>query len=114
MLSIPIIGIGSGCGCDGQVLVLHDMLGIYEDIKPKFVKRYAEFSKLILEAILQYTNDVKSSRFPEEQNIFHMNPDELNELNKALKRKNSVIKNGYKKKKNRSRLTTIHQRILLV
>ena len=85
--TIPIIGIGSGCGCDGQVLVLHDMLGIYEGIKPKFVKRYAEFSKLILEVILQYANDVKSSKFPEEQNTFHMNPTELKNLNKALKEK---------------------------
>jgi 3-methyl-2-oxobutanoate hydroxymethyltransferase len=62
------------------------MLGIYEDVKPKFVKRYADFSKLIFEAILRYTNDVKSSRFPEEQNIFHMDPNELNELNKVLKK----------------------------
>jgi 3-methyl-2-oxobutanoate hydroxymethyltransferase len=82
--SVPIIGIGSGSACDGQVLVLHDMLGIYQDFKPKFVKRYGEFSKLILEAILQYTSDVKSSRFPEEQNIFHMIPDELSKLNRVL------------------------------
>lgn len=85
--SVPIIGIGSGCACDGQVLVLHDMLGIYQDFKPKFVKRYGEFSKLILEAILQYTSDVKSSRFPEEQNIFHMIPDELSKLNRVLERR---------------------------
>jgi 3-methyl-2-oxobutanoate hydroxymethyltransferase len=98
-VSIPVIGIGAGCGCDGQVLVLHDMLGIYEDVKPKFVKRYAEFSKLIFEAILRYTNDVKSSRFPEEQNIFHMDPNELNELNKALKEKKVCNKNGCKEKK---------------
>ena len=85
--SVPIIGIGSGSACDGQVLVLHDMLGIYQDFKPKFVKRYGEFSKLILEAILQYTSDVKSSRFPEEQNIFHMFPDELSKLNRVLERR---------------------------
>jgi 3-methyl-2-oxobutanoate hydroxymethyltransferase len=96
--TIPIIGIGSGCGCDGQVLVLHDMLGIYEEIKPKFVKRYAEFSKLILEVILQYTNDVKSSKFPEEQNTFHMNPIEFKNLNKALKEKID-FKNGCEKKR---------------
>lgn len=98
-LSIPTIGIGSGCGCDGQVLVLHDMLGIYEDIKPKFVKRYADVSNLIFEAILRYTNDVKSSRFPEEQNIFHMDPDQLHELSKALKEKKVCNKNGNKEKK---------------
>lgn len=86
-ISIPIIGIGSGYGCDGQVLVLHDMLGIYEDMKPKFVRRYAELAKLILEATLRYTNDVKSNKFPEEQNIFHMSPNELKELHKVLKEK---------------------------
>jgi 3-methyl-2-oxobutanoate hydroxymethyltransferase len=85
--TVPIIGIGSGYYCDGQVLVIHDMLGIYEDIKPKFVKRYAEFSKLILEAVLEYTNDVKSSKFPEEQNTFHMNPNEFKDLRKALRKK---------------------------
>jgi 3-methyl-2-oxobutanoate hydroxymethyltransferase len=97
--TIPIIGIGSGYYCDGQVLVIHDMLGIYEDIKPKFVKRYAEFSKLILEAVLQYTNDVKSSKFPEAQNTFHMNPNEFKDLRKALKEKID-FENGYKKKRN--------------
>jgi len=86
-ISVPIIGIGSGSSCDGQVLVVHDMLGIYEDIKPKFVKRYGEFSKLIQAAISQYTTDVKSSKFPEERNIFHMSSDEFKELNKMLKKR---------------------------
>jgi 3-methyl-2-oxobutanoate hydroxymethyltransferase len=85
-VSVPIIGIGSGSSCDGQVLVLHDMLGIYEDIKPKFAKRYAEFSKLILSAISQYTSDVKSNKFPEEQNVFHMSSKEFKELHRILKR----------------------------
>ena len=86
-ISVPIIGIGSGSSCDGQVLVVHDMLGIYEDIRPKFVKRYGEFSKLIHAAISQYTTDVKSSKFPEEQNIFHMSSKEFKELNKILKKR---------------------------
>jgi 3-methyl-2-oxobutanoate hydroxymethyltransferase len=94
-ISVPIIGIGSGSSCDGQVLVVHDMLGIYEDIKPKFVKRYGEFSKLILGAISQYTTDVKLSKFPEERNIFHMSSKEFKELNKILKKKE-------RKKRNRS------------
>jgi 3-methyl-2-oxobutanoate hydroxymethyltransferase len=85
-VSVPIIGIGSGPSCDGQVLVVHDMLGIYEDIKPKFVKRYAEFSKLILDAISQYTTDVKSNKFPEEQNVSHMSSKEFKELHRMLKR----------------------------
>jgi 3-methyl-2-oxobutanoate hydroxymethyltransferase len=85
-ISIPTIGIGSGAGCDGQVLVLHDMLGIYEDIKPKFVKRYAELSKSIQEAVSSYTREVKSGKFPEEQNTFHMSPDELDKLRKVSKK----------------------------
>jgi 3-methyl-2-oxobutanoate hydroxymethyltransferase len=84
-ISIPIIGIGSGSSCDGQVLVLHDLLGIYQDIKPKFVKRYAELSKSIFEAVSVYINDVKSSKFPEEENIFHICPSDLEELRKMLK-----------------------------
>jgi 3-methyl-2-oxobutanoate hydroxymethyltransferase len=85
-VSVPTIGIGSGAGCDGQVLVLHDMLGIYEDIKPKFVKRYAELSKSILDAISHYTNDVKAGKFPEESNTFHMSPEELAGLRDALRK----------------------------
>ncbi|MEO9295920.1 MAG: 3-methyl-2-oxobutanoate hydroxymethyltransferase [Nitrososphaera sp.] len=76
-ISIPTIGIGSGPSCDGQVLVLHDLLGIYEDIRPRFVKRYAELAKPIFDAVASYTSDVKAGRFPEEQNIFHMSPEEL-------------------------------------
>jgi 3-methyl-2-oxobutanoate hydroxymethyltransferase len=85
-VSIPTIGIGSGLGCDGQVLVLHDMLGIYEDIKPRFVKRYAELSKSILDAVSRYTSDIKAGKFPEESNTFHMNPEELDRWKKAKKK----------------------------
>lgn len=85
-VSVPTIGIGSGAGCDGQVLVLHDMLGIYEDIRPKFVKRYAELSKSIFEAVASYTREIKTGRFPEESNIFHMSPEELDKFRKAKKK----------------------------
>jgi 3-methyl-2-oxobutanoate hydroxymethyltransferase len=76
-LSIPTIGIGSGPTCDGQVLVLHDMLGIYEDIRPKFVKRYAELSKEIFDAVSSYNHDIKAGMFPDESNTFHMDAKEL-------------------------------------
>lgn len=79
-VSVPTIGIGSGSGCDGQVLVLHDLLGIYEDIKPRFVRRYAELAKPIFDAVSGYTHDVKAGKFPEEQNTFHMSPEELARL----------------------------------
>jgi 3-methyl-2-oxobutanoate hydroxymethyltransferase len=86
-LSVPVIGIGSGSGCDGQVLVLHDMLGIYEDIRPKFVKRYADLSNSIFQAVSSYRSDVKSAKFPEEQNFFHMNSNEYRELQKNSRKK---------------------------
>jgi 3-methyl-2-oxobutanoate hydroxymethyltransferase len=85
-VSVPTIGIGSGAGCDGQVLVLHDMLGIYEDIKPRFVKRYAELSGSIHDAVSRYTQEIKSGKFPEESNTFHMSPEELEKFRKARKR----------------------------
>lgn len=83
-VSVPTIGIGSGINCDGQVLVLHDMLGIYEDIKPKFVKRYAELNNLILDAVSNYTRDTKIGKFPEETNTFHMSQDEILNLEEVL------------------------------
>jgi 3-methyl-2-oxobutanoate hydroxymethyltransferase len=83
-ISIPTIGIGSGAGCDGQVLVLHDLLGIYDDIKPKFVKRYAELSKIIFDAISTYSKDVKTGMFPEEKNTLHMDPEVVKELTEII------------------------------
>jgi 3-methyl-2-oxobutanoate hydroxymethyltransferase len=85
-VSIPTIGIGSGASCDGQVLVLHDMLGIYQDIQPRFVKRYAELSKSIFEAVSGYNRDVKEGRFPEESNTFYMNTEELDKWKNERKK----------------------------
>ena len=76
-VSVPTIGIGSGPNCDGQVLVLHDMLGIYQDIRPKFVKRYAELNKEIFDAVSSYNHEVKTGMFPAESNTFHMDAQEL-------------------------------------
>ena len=84
-VTVPTIGIGSGLSCDGQVLVLHDMLGIYQDIKPKFVKRYADLSKSIFDAVSLYARDVKAATFPEDANTFHMNPEELEEFRSKKK-----------------------------
>ena len=66
--------------------MLHDMLGIYEDIKPRFVKRYAELSKSIFEAVSSYTREVKTSMFPDEPNTFHMSRKELDKFKKAKKK----------------------------
>ena len=69
-LTIPTIGIGAGPLCDGQVLVLHDILGLCSKYSPKFVKRYAELTPLISEAVSSYIADVKGGTFPEERHSF--------------------------------------------
>jgi len=66
-LKIPTIGIGAGPHCDGQVLVFHDILGLYEGIKPKFVKRYAEVGKVVLEAIRKFKEEVEKGLYPSEE-----------------------------------------------
>ncbi len=69
-LTIPTIGIGAGPACDGQVLVIHDILGLCEKYSPKFVKRYADLSPLITEAARQYVSEVKEGLFPAEEHSF--------------------------------------------
>ncbi|ADD68201.1 3-methyl-2-oxobutanoatehydroxymethyltransferase [Denitrovibrio acetiphilus DSM 12809] len=63
-ISIPTIGIGAGAGCDGQVLVYHDIFGLFDDYVPKFVKQYADVKTIVGDACKQYIEDVKASRFP--------------------------------------------------
>jgi 3-methyl-2-oxobutanoate hydroxymethyltransferase len=66
-LRIPIIGIGAGSGCDGQVLVLHDMLGITTEFSPRFLRRYHNLSEEIMGSVKAYISDVKSLDFPNER-----------------------------------------------
>ncbi len=63
-VAIPTIGIGAGAGCDGQVLVFHDMLGLFDGLTPKFVKRYAELGELARKAVAQYADEVRQGVFP--------------------------------------------------
>ena len=81
---IPTIGIGSGINCDGQVLVVHDMLGMFEKIKPKFAKRYLNLSEEIRNEVNSYVKDVKEKRFPEKEHSFSMEKNELEELEKEI------------------------------
>jgi 3-methyl-2-oxobutanoate hydroxymethyltransferase len=76
-LTIPTIGIGAGVDCDGQVLVWHDLLGLYEGRTARFVKRYAEIGRLVREALEAYAADVRERRFPEAQHTYAMPDDEL-------------------------------------
>ena len=66
-LSIPTIGIGAGQSCDGQVLVVHDMLGMNKNFSPRFLRRYADLESVMTEAVQQYVSDVKSQDFPNEK-----------------------------------------------
>jgi 3-methyl-2-oxobutanoate hydroxymethyltransferase len=81
-ISIPTIGIGAGPSCDGQVLVLHDLLGLYDGHTPKFVRRYANTAQVMQEAVASYLDDVREGRFPnEETESFHAaSADELRRL----------------------------------
>jgi 3-methyl-2-oxobutanoate hydroxymethyltransferase len=67
---IPTIGIGAGAGCDGQILVTNDLLGLFEDFQPKFVRRYAELARVMRDAFARYVNDVRERRFPAEHEMY--------------------------------------------
>ncbi|MEK7307227.1 MAG: 3-methyl-2-oxobutanoate hydroxymethyltransferase, partial [Nitrospirota bacterium] len=69
-LSIPTVGIGAGPFCDGQVIVLHDLLGLFDRFTPKFVRRYAELKKVSIDAIRRYREDVESGKFPSEEESY--------------------------------------------
>jgi len=83
-LDIPTIGIGAGAGCDGQVLVWHDLLGMYTGHTPRFVKRYAEVAEVIGDAVASYASDVRSGAFPEERHVYAIPEDELERFERAI------------------------------
>jgi 3-methyl-2-oxobutanoate hydroxymethyltransferase len=84
-IAVPTISIGAGAGCDGQVLVIHDLLGMYQGKVAKFVKQYGQAGHLIETAVSQFVQDVKNGMFPEEQHSFHMENDVLDHLYGAEK-----------------------------
>ncbi|NTV82656.1 MAG: 3-methyl-2-oxobutanoate hydroxymethyltransferase, partial [Chlorobaculum sp.] len=69
-LTIPTIGIGAGPECDGQVLVINDMLGLSNEFRPRFVRRYADLSSVIEQAVKNYVIDVRSNSFPSEDESY--------------------------------------------
>lgn len=83
-LDIPTIGIGAGAGCDGQILVYQDMLGMYSDFTPKFVKRYAEIGKTIKDAVSLYKEEVNSGEFPQKCNQYEISDDIMTEVRKEV------------------------------
>ena len=84
-VSIPTIGIGAGAGCDGQVLVLHDLVGLFDRFLPKFVKRYAELSKEMSRAIAAFKQEVEAGSFPDAEHSFSMKQEELDALDQMMK-----------------------------
>ena len=79
-LSIPTIGIGAGAGCDGQVQVLHDILGLFTDFLPKHARRYANLAETIQDAASQYISDVHLGEFPTDKESYKMSQSVLDEL----------------------------------
>lgn len=79
-LSIPTIGIGAGNGCDGQVLVYQDMLGMFSDFTPKFVKRYANTGEVMKDAFRQYIEEIQSGAFPSEEHEYKIDDDIIEKL----------------------------------
>jgi len=76
-LRVPTIGIGAGAGCDGQVLVWHDLLGLYDGTSPRFVKRYADLAGIARDALETYAAEVRSGAFPEQQHTYTIPEEEL-------------------------------------
>ena len=83
-IRVPTIGIGSGVGCNGQVLVVQDLLGMFEKIKPRFAKRYLNLSEDIVKALENYKNDVELGTFPAQENWFSMDDNEFKKLREQI------------------------------
>ena len=75
-LAVPVIGIGAGVGCDGQVLVAPDMLGLQEELAPRYLKRYAHLADTVEDAVRRYVSEVKAETFPAEEHVYPMDPEE--------------------------------------
>ena len=79
-INIPTIGIGAGAGCDGQVLVIYDMLGMFSDFKPKFVKHFANAGDVIREAVKTYIAEIDDGTFPAEEHCYKIDDEEIDKL----------------------------------
>ena len=79
-IQIPTIGIGAGAGCDGQVLVYQDMLGMFSDFKPKFVKQFANVGEVMKQAFADYAREVKEGTFPAQEHTFAISEEVIEKL----------------------------------
>jgi 3-methyl-2-oxobutanoate hydroxymethyltransferase len=83
-LEVPVIGIGAGPSTDGQVLVLHDLLGVYGEQVPRFVRRYADLRGEMIRGLSAYADDVRHRRFPGDEHTYSIDPAELEEFRRYL------------------------------
>jgi 3-methyl-2-oxobutanoate hydroxymethyltransferase len=92
-LTIPTIGIGAGVHCDGQILVLHDLLGLFDRFTPKFVKRYAEIGRASTAAVAEYVREVQTGAFPDDAHSFLLRAESVDggsEGSRPVRRKRAV------------------------
>ncbi len=83
-IEVPVIGIGAGPATDGQVLVFHDLLGIYDGQQPRFVRRYADVRREMVQGVRSYADDVRNGRFPDEEHSYSIAPEELEAFRRYL------------------------------
>ncbi len=79
-VGVPTIGIGAGTGCDGQVQVFHDMMGLYQDFVPKHARQYAQLGQTIVEATRNYVSDIENEQFPDDSESFTLSESVLEAL----------------------------------
>ncbi len=83
-LDVPTIGIGAGSGCDGQVLVYHDMLGLLHETAPRFLKRFADLQPIIVEALATYIEEVEAREYPAEEHVYRIKAQEFDKFMKLV------------------------------
>ena len=89
-LTIPTIGIGAGVGCDGQILLCYDLLGVFTDFKPKFTKRYAKMTEVAVMGIKQYIAEVKAGQFPDDDHSYTVNDAEYDKFASLVAKRKHV------------------------
>jgi len=82
---VPVISCGSGPDCDGQILIISDLLGLMDDPSPKFSKSYAKIGPAVVEAITAYAQEIRSGKFPDDKHCYHIKPEELQKLQQMIK-----------------------------
>jgi 3-methyl-2-oxobutanoate hydroxymethyltransferase len=89
-LTIPTIGIGAGAGCDGQILLCYDLLGVFTDFKPKFTKRYAKLTEAAVEGIERYAREVRTGAFPDDDHSYTVKDQEYDKFLSLVEKRRQI------------------------